>query len=126
MKAIDLTTRYLGIELRSPIVASASPLTGELETLRELEAAGVGAVVLPSLFAEQFGPHEPASLHFYNRGVETHLCFLADAKEAIGIPVIASINADSRGDGWVRQAALMESLGADALELNLYHVACDP
>src|SRR4051794_9116854 len=139
----DLTTRYLGLELRSPIVASASPLTGNLRTLHELEAAGVGAVVLPSLFEEQLvhdslnidhllsigGGAEAAgyfpALDDYNTGPDHYLDLLERAKEALEIPVIASLNGFSFG-GLIHYARLLQTAGADALELNLYFVAADP
>jgi dihydroorotate dehydrogenase (fumarate) len=139
----DLTTTYLGLELRSPLVASASPLTGELAALRRLQAAGVGAVVLPSLFEEQIvhdavqldrmlalgEGHAEAEGYFpqlrdYNTGPERYLRLVADAKRHLNVPVIASINGTSVG-GWVRYAELIEEAGADALELNVYFLAAD-
>ncbi len=141
----DLTTTYLGLPLRSPIVASASPLTGDLDTLLELEAAGVGAAVLPSLFEEQI-EHEQVDVHEllehmthsfgealtwfpelddYSTGPEAYLEHLRAAKAALGVPVIASLNGISTG-GWLRYARLCEEAGADALELNVYAVEADP
>jgi len=141
----DLSTSYLGLQLRSPIVASASPLTRDLEFVRRLEAAGAGAVVLPSLFEEEI-LHEEVSL---NRSLEAGSEHFAEAldyfpaiddfadtgdryvadleriKAATSLPVIASLNATSAG-GWTRYASLIQEAGADALELNLYHVAADP
>jgi dihydroorotate dehydrogenase (fumarate) len=138
---VDLHTRYLGLELRSPLVASASPLTGSLEDLRRLEKAGAGAVVLPSLFQEQlteearvleqvaggrFGDRATgwslARLHRYNTGPDGYLTLLAEAKANLEIPVIASLNAVEAGD-WVQYAPLLEEAGADAVELNVYFVA---
>jgi dihydroorotate dehydrogenase (fumarate) len=140
----DLTTTYLGLRLRSPIVASASPLTGAIETLRELEHAGVGAVVLPSLFEEQI-EHEAIDLHellehathsfgeaptwfpeldSYNTGPDAYLEHVRAAKAAVNVPVIASLNGASQG-GWLRYARLCEEAGADALELNVYAVEVD-
>jgi dihydroorotate dehydrogenase (fumarate) len=141
----DLSTDYLGLELRSPIVASSSPLTGHLDGLRDLEDAGVAAVVLPSLFEEQivfesveldrlletgaesFG--EALSyfpeLDDYNTGPDRYLELIAEAKQKLEIPVIASLNGTSPG-GWLEHAKLIEQAGADALELNLYLVAADP
>ena len=142
---VDLSTRYLGLDLRSPIVASASPLTRHPQTVRRLEAAGAAAVVMPSLFEEEI-VHEETSL---NRALEAgseHFAealdyfpdvgsfadagdrYLADIEAvtaAVQIPVIASLNATSTG-AWTRYARLIESAGAAALELNLYHVAADP
>lgn len=141
----DLSTVYLGLDLRSPVIASASPVTGDLDTLRALEAAGVGAVVLPSLFEEQIerdelslhaaleqGAHSFGEALTYlpdldelSAGPDAHLELVATAKEALGIPVIASLNGTSAG-GWVRYARLMEDAGADAIELNTYAVEGDP
>jgi dihydroorotate dehydrogenase (fumarate) len=142
---VDLRTTYLGLELRSPLVASPSPLTGELDGLRRLEAAGVGAVVLPSLFEEQL-THDQLELdrllettadhvgeaqsYFpdledYNTGPWTYLDHITQAKRALSVPVIASLNGITPG-GWVGHAKRMRDAGADALELNLYTVATDP
>jgi len=141
----DLTTTYMGLQLRTPIVASSSPLTGTLDTLLALEAAGVGAVVLPSLFEEQithdalavhdmldhaFGAHPEAAggylpeMQDYNTGPEGYLRHLEVARERLEIPVIASLNAETTG-GWVRYAKLLEDAGASALELNVYRIAAN-
>jgi dihydroorotate dehydrogenase (fumarate) len=142
---IDLQTRYLGLDLRSPIVASSSPATAELDDLRRLEDAGVGAVVLPSMFEEQLTRDEvllrhdmftspvsqlpagafPLLLDAYNSGQDLYLQLVTDAKAALDIPVIASLNGVSLG-GWVHYASLLEKAGADAIELNEYYVGCDP
>ena len=141
----DLRTRYLGLELRSPLVASASPLTGELDDLRRLEAAGAAAAVLPSLFEEQLthdqlqldqlleqtSEHVGEALSYfpdladYHTGPSWYLELIEQAKRAVAIPVIASLNATTPG-GWVRHARRLQDAGADALELNLYAVATDP
>jgi dihydroorotate dehydrogenase (fumarate) len=144
--SVDLATRYLGLELASPLVASASPLGGHLDTLRRLEDSGAAAVVLPSLFEEQI-EHEELSLHWtleagagshaeataayfpeldqYATGPGEYLEHVAAAKAALSIPVIASLNGSSPG-GWTRYARLIEEAGADALELNLYAIETDP
>jgi dihydroorotate dehydrogenase (fumarate) len=141
----DLTTRYLGLSLANPIVASSSPLTERLEDLQRLEAAGVSAVVMPSLFEEQISieshdldtylthgaeSYAEATSYFpdmfaYNFGPEGYLTRLEEAKKALKIPVIASLNGVSTG-GWTSYARRMEEAGADALELNVYFVATDP
>jgi dihydroorotate dehydrogenase (fumarate) len=140
----DLGTRYLGLQLASPLVPSASPLCGDLDTLKRLEEAGAAAVVLPSLFEEQI-EHEEVAVHWtleagsesyaeavtyfpelddYNTGPGRYLELVAAAKSALSIPVIASLNGSSPG-GWLRYARLIEEAGADALELNLYSVEAD-
>jgi dihydroorotate dehydrogenase (fumarate) len=138
---IDLQTTYLGLRLRSPLVASASPLTGSLRDLRRLEQAGAGAVVLPSLFQEQLteearvlgvlaGRRVGAGasgwsldrLRRYNTGEDGYLTLIERAKAALDIPVIASLNAVESGS-WVSYARLVEDAGADAVELNIYFVA---
>jgi dihydroorotate dehydrogenase (fumarate) len=140
----DLRTRYLGLELRSPLVASSSPLTGSLDWLRRLEAAGVGAVVLPSLFEEDLAEEteqvdallatgatgaEARAGHpdqaGYGAGPGAYLSLVTQAKQTLSIPVIASLNGVSRG-GWVRYATRMEQAGADAVELNIYYVSSRP
>lgn len=141
----DLHTKYLGLDLRSPLVASAGPYTGDLDRIAELQDAGAAAVVLPSLFEEQI-EHETAeidrlfSLHAdsfgeassflpevdgYNTGPDAYLALVEAAKDRVEIPVIASLNGTNIG-GWIRYARLLEDAGADAIELNLYTVAADP
>jgi dihydroorotate dehydrogenase (fumarate) len=141
---VDLSTRYLGLELRSPIVASASPLTRDPAAVAKIEEAGAGAIVMPSLFEEEIENEEielAASLdqgtnHFaealdYFPEVDTfigegdrYLRALESIKDRASVPVIASLNANSVG-GWVRFAKLMADAGADALELNLYRISVD-
>jgi dihydroorotate dehydrogenase (fumarate) len=128
----DLRTRYLGMDLRSPLVASSSPLTGTLDGLRRLEAAGAGAVVLPSLFEEELAAHArerpPAGgddRAGYGAGPDAYLSLIQRAKQALGIPVVASLNGVSRG-GWSAWATRLEEAGADALELNVYYVSSRP
>jgi dihydroorotate dehydrogenase (fumarate) len=141
----DLTTRYLGLELRSPIVASASPLNAEWATARLVDEAGAGAIVLPSLFEEEI-LHDELALHaaleagtehhaealdyFPDVGtlwtaVDRYLERLETIKAHATVPVIASLNATTP-TGWTHYASLLEQAGADAIELNLYHVAADP
>jgi dihydroorotate dehydrogenase (fumarate) len=141
----ELSTKYLGLDLRSPLVASAGPLTGNPESLLRLEEAGAAAVVLPSLFEEQI-THESLDLHSlleataesfpeaatyfselddYNTGPRAYLDFLEAAKDTLSIPVIASLNGSSDG-GWVRYGRSMQEAGADAIELNIYFLATDP
>ncbi len=141
----DLHTTYLGLLLRSPIVASAGPFTGQLDRMVELELAGAGAVVLPSIFEEQienetaeidrlFTVHDESfneatsffpEVDDYGSAIDSYLELIENAKVAIDIPVIASLNGANIG-GWVKYARLLEGAGADALELNLYTVAADP
>jgi dihydroorotate dehydrogenase (fumarate) len=141
----DLRTTYLGLDLRSPIVASAGPLTREPDTARRLEAAGAGAIVLPSLFEEEIvheeveltfaleagAEHFPEALDYFPRFPEVdsvldhYLATISDLKAALTIPVIASLNATTTG-GWIRYAQLLANAGADAIELNVYRLAADP
>ena len=140
----DLRTTYLGLRLRSPLVASASPLTGHLDSLLALEQAGASAVVLPSLFEEEVESdsmllHErletgalsfPEATDFFparefdDIGPQRHVKLTAVAKDALSVPVIASVNGTTPG-GWVQYARLMQEAGADAIELNLYSIGAD-
>ncbi len=128
----DLSTTYLGLALPSPLVVSASPLSGDVARIEEMVNAGAAAVVLPSLFEEQLTAVPEAAegtplpdLAGYNRGPEGYLEHVRRAKAAAGIPVIASLNATAPGS-WVRYAREIESAGADALELNIYDVPTSP
>ena len=142
---IDLGTRYLGLELRSPIVASAAPHNNDPLMARRLERAGVGAIVLPSLFEEEIVAEEigltgsleqgdgvfaealdyfPAIQSFAG-AADRYVTSLQQVKASVTIPVIASLNGSTLG-GWVGLARRLEDAGADALELNLYHVSADP
>lgn len=142
----QLRTTYLGLTLPHPVVASASTLTGDLDRLVALEEAGAAAVVLPSLFEEQI-EHEAMALHHaldfgaelspeattgyfpeppaWEAGPDAHLALVRLAKDALRIPVIASLNGTTAG-GWTRYAKLLADFGADALELNVYLIAADP
>ena len=141
----DLTTTYLGLRLRTPIVASASPLNGELATARLVEEAGAAAIVMPSLFEEEIlheeielnrsleaGSERFAEALDYFPGVDhlpttgdRYLATVETLRQELSVPVIASLNATTTG-AWVRHASLIEQAGASALEVNLYHVAADP
>ncbi len=143
---IDTTTTYLGLQLATPIIATASPMTSTVSGLRRLAEAGAGAAVLPSLFEEQI-EHDAMSIHHglevgsgifaeaadgyfpemddYNTGPDEYLRHLREAKAAVDIPIIPSINGYTRG-GWVRYAHQLQEAGADAIELNIYFVAADP
>lgn len=142
---VDLKTRYLGFELKNPLIASAGPTTGQAEGLRRLEEAGVGAVVLPSLFEEQIlgeeievnKAYEYGSESFaeaityrpdmpdYNIGPNSYLEHVAQAKKIMSVPVIGSLNGTSTG-GWIEYGRMIQEAGADALELNIYFLATDP
>jgi dihydroorotate dehydrogenase (fumarate) len=141
---MDLTTTYLGLKLRTPLVPSASPLSEEIENIKHLEDAGASAVVLYSLFEEQLR-QERLELHHhmehgtesfaealtyfpeaeeYRLGPEEYLKHIASAKKAVKIPIIASLNGSSAG-GWTQYAKLVQQAGADALELNIYYIPTD-
>jgi dihydroorotate dehydrogenase (fumarate) len=142
---IDLTTNYLGLQLRTPLVASASPLSQELDGIRRLEDAGASAIVLYSLFEEQLRQESfeleyhltegtdsfaEASSFFpqpneFHLGPEGYLNHIRKAKKAVSVPIIASLNGTTVG-GWTQYAKLIEQAGADALECNIYFIAADP
>jgi len=141
---MDLSTNYLGLELANPLVAGASPLSREVGTVRELEDAGIAAVVLYSIFEEQIEHDAAIHDHYlefgadsfaealsyvpqqvsFPRGPDEYLEHIAALKRAVKVPIIASLNGTSRG-GWIEHAKRIEQAGADALELNLYYVAAD-
>jgi len=142
---MDLSTSYLGLKLKNPIVPSASPLSHSLDSMRRLEDAGASAIVMYSLFEEQIA-HETAELNHYlsygtesfaealtyfpesedyNLGPEEYVDLLHKAKQSLGIPVIGSLNGVSTG-GWIKYAKKIEEAGADALELNVYYIPTDP
>lgn len=141
----DLKTTYLGLSLKNPFVASSSPLTEKLENVQKMEEAGVAAIVLPSLFEEQI-IHDSWRIHRdltrgaeqfyealsylpdtgrYSIGSEKYLERLQTIKEAVNIPVLASLNGVTTG-GWIEYAKKIQDAGADALEINLYEVITDP
>ncbi|NJM05610.1 dihydroorotate dehydrogenase-like protein [Candidatus Gracilibacteria bacterium] len=141
----DLSTRYLGLTLKNPLVVSASPLSKRLDRVRKLEEAGASAIVLYSLFEEQIINESRALDHYLSHGTESYaealsyypdlphynlepdvyLEHLQRVKAAVAIPVIGSLNGVSRGH-WTEYAAKIAQAGADALELNLYYVPTDP
>jgi dihydroorotate dehydrogenase (fumarate) len=141
---MNLNTKYLGMTLKSPLVASASPLSESLDKIKRLEDAGAGAVVMFSLFEEQIR-HERETLahyleygtysfaesltHFpepetYHAGPNQYLMLIEQAKNAVDIPIIASLNGVTIG-GWIDFAREMQDAGADALELNIYSIPSD-
>ncbi len=141
---MDLTTTYMGLQLKNPLVPSASPLSRDLDNIKRLEDAGASAIVMYSLFEEQI-VHEQHELdHFlsqgtesfqeaisyfpeaedYNLGPDEYLEHIRGAKSATGIPIIGSLNGVSAG-GWLEYAKKIEDAGADALELNVYYIPTD-
>ncbi|HOG78790.1 MAG TPA: dihydroorotate dehydrogenase-like protein [Anaerolineaceae bacterium] len=141
---VDLTTTYLGLTLKNPLVASASPLSKKVDTVRRLEDAGISAVVMYSLFEEQISHESHALDHFlshgsesfaealtyfpdldhYNIGPDEYLNLIRKLKQSVSIPVVGSLNGVSAG-GWVDHARMIEQAGADALELNIYYLPTD-
>ena len=141
---VDLSTTYLGLQLKNPLVASASPLSKKVESVQKMEEAGISAVVMYSLFEEQIIHESRALDHYlnlgtytyaealtyfpemehYNIGPESYLELIGKLKKAVQIPIIGSLNGVSSG-GWVEYAHRIQEAGADALELNMYYVATD-
>ncbi len=141
---VDISTNYMGLKLKNPIVPSASPLSKEIGTVMALEDAGASAIVLYSLFEEQITQEQDSHDYFmtygsesyaealtyfpdnedYIRGPEEYLEHVRKIKEKVNIPVIASLNGVSKS-GWTKYAKLLEEAGADAIELNVYYVAAD-
>jgi dihydroorotate dehydrogenase (fumarate) len=142
---MNLKTKYLGIELKNPIVPSASPLSRSLDSMKRLEDAGASAIVMYSLFEEEIA-HESDELdHYLHYGTESYaealtyfpradeynlepdayIDLLRKAKESLGIPVIPSLNGITSG-GWIKYARHFEEAGADAVELNVYYIPSDP
>ena len=142
---MDLSTKYMGLKLKNPIVPSASPLSRDLATIKLMEEVGAAAVVLESLFEEQIIHEKNEMDHFltqgtesfaealsyfpdkdvYNFGPEEYLEHIRKVKKSINIPVIASLNGVSTG-GWIDYARKIQQAGANALELNTYYLATDP
>jgi dihydroorotate dehydrogenase (fumarate) len=142
---IDLSTKYLGMTLNTPLVPSASPLSQEISAIRRLEDAGASAVVLYSLFEEQLRQERDELDHHLSTGIESfaeatsffpepqefhlgpdgYLKHIRLAKEAVDIPIIASLNGSTAG-GWIDFAKQIEQAGADALECNIYWIVTDP
>jgi len=141
---MDLTTKYMGLKLKNPIVPSASPLSESIDTVKAMEDAGAAAVVVYSLFEEQI-THESGELDHYlsvgtdsfaealsyfpeqekfHLGPDQYLDHIANLKKAVDIPIIGSLNGVSAG-GWIKYAKNIEQAGADALELNIYYVAAN-
>ncbi|HAB92071.1 MAG TPA: dihydroorotate dehydrogenase-like protein [Pseudomonas sp.] len=142
----DLSTEYLGLKLKNPLVPSSSPLTGDLDSARELEDAGASALILPSLFEESILASEAAAARFlleqdigfgeagsflpipddsiYQSELDEYLHYIQTLKSSLSIPVIASLNGIST-EGWTRYGQQLQESGADALELNVYYVAAD-
>jgi len=141
---MDLTTKYLGLNLRSPLVVSASPMSEDIDNVKRMEDAGAAAVVLYSLFEEQLRQDRlelnqnlqqgtdsfaEALTYFpepddFRLGPEEYLKHVADAKKATRIPIIASLNGSSEG-GWTEYAKKIQQAGADAIELNIYYIPTD-
>lgn len=141
---IDLTTQYLGLDLKNPLVASSSPLSKKVDTVKKMEDAGIAAVVMYSLFEEQITHESKALNHFlergtnsfaeavtyfpdlghYNIGPEEYLELIQKIKKSVSIPIIGSLNGISSG-GWIQYAQKIEQAGADALELNMYYIPTD-
>lgn len=142
---MDLTTTYIGLKLKNPLVASASPFTHSLDGFRKLEDAGVAAIVMHSLFEEQLTGEAQELEYLTTQGTESfaealsyfpkpdnfavgpdeYLKLISEAKKAVKIPVIASLNGFTPG-GWIDYARSMQQAGADALELNIYYLTTDP
>jgi dihydroorotate dehydrogenase (fumarate) len=141
---IDFSTKYLGLKLNGPIVVSSTPLSESLDNVRRMEDAGASAIILSSLFEEQLMLESKALDDDLSRGTESfaeslgylpdlkdyrmthevYLEYLRKAKDAVKIPILASLNGATKG-GWVRYAKEMEQAGADAIELNTYALATD-
>lgn len=142
---VDLTTTYMGLTLKNPIVPSASPLSADLDTIKQMEDAGAAAVILHSLFEEQIDFEAEAMAYYLDQGTESfaealsyfpavheyrrepddYVEHIRRAKEAVDIPIIPSLNGITPG-GWTRYAKRFEDAGADAVELNVYFIPTNP
>jgi dihydroorotate dehydrogenase (fumarate) len=142
---MDLSTKYLGLKLKNPLVPSSSPLTRNLSSLKRLEDSGAAAIVLYSLFEEQITMESQNLNHYLTQGIESfpealtyfpeakeyesgpdeYMEHISGAKKSLGIPIIASLNGVSTG-GWIKFARNLQEAGADALELNVYYIPTDP
>ena len=142
---MNLTTRYLGLELRNPLIAGAGPLNSQLGNIRRLEDCGAGAIVLPSIFEEQIEHEQQLVEQLTSTGIDSYgealtyfppqtayamdpehyLGMVHNAVEAVEIPIIASLNG-STNHGWVQYARQLEQAGASAIELNIYFIPSDP
>ena len=142
---MNLSTTYLGLNLRTPLVPSASPLSEDIDNIKRMEDAGASAVVLYSLFEEQLRQDRAELVHNLEQGTESfaealtyfpepeefclgpeeYLKHIGKAKESVRIPVIASLNGSSTG-GWTQYARQIQQAGADALELNIYFIPSSP
>lgn len=124
---MDLTTRYMGLKLKNPLVASASPLNAELSNIRLLEDSSAAAIVLPSIFEEQIAAEmqrDPTLLFSDARGLQQYLDLIRRAVAAVEIPIIGSLNG-STDEGWIAYAKQIEEAGASGLELNIYLIPTD-
>lgn len=141
---VDISTEYMGLKLKNPLIPSSSPLSKEIGTIKAMEDAGASAIVLYSLFEEQITQEQNAHDYFmtygsesyaealtyfpetedFTRGPEEYLEHIRKVKEAVNIPIIASLNGVSKS-GWLKYAKLLQQAGADALELNVYYIATD-
>ena len=141
---VDISTEYMGLKLKNPLVPSSSPLSREIGTIKAMEDAGASAIVLYSLFEEQITQEQNAHDYFmtygsesyaealtyfpdtedFTRGPDEYLEHIRKAKEAVNIPIIASLNGVSKS-GWLKYAKMLQQAGADALELNVYYIATD-
>lgn len=143
---MDLTTTYLGIKLKNPLVVSSAPISSDVDKVKRLEELGAAGIVMYSLFEEQINReieeidyylsyrnefyaealnYLPEPEEFHNLHAEEYLKQISDLKSAVDIPVIGSLNGVSPG-GWMKYAQKMQEVGADALELNVYYLATNP